>query len=198
MRYFLSPSSAHPLQLVNPRGQRLEWSQYLPTPHPTRLPALIYCHGNAGSRLDSSSSSDVAALVLPLGISLVALDFSGSGRSEGDYVSLGHYEQQDLAALVAELRQRGTTIRIGLWGTLPLHPCSPKLVRAVHGGLDRPHARRPGPLHGLPRLGLPLLLAQAAQRGARSTGRVCPLPAQDAARCRLQGGPQERGKKGGI
>jgi dienelactone hydrolase len=49
-------------------------------------------------------------------ISVVAFDFSGSGNSDGQYVSLGYYEQDDLEAVVAYLRKNDQTTRIGLWG----------------------------------------------------------------------------------
>lgn len=35
-------------------------------------------------------------VLLDRGINLVAFDFSGSGLSEGEYVSLGFYESQDV------------------------------------------------------------------------------------------------------
>lgn len=36
------------------------------------------------------------SLALTLGATLVAFDFAGSGRSGGEYVSLGYYERDDL------------------------------------------------------------------------------------------------------
>ena len=36
--------------------------------------------------------------------------------SEGDYVSLGHYEKDDLSAVVDFLRQSGRVSTLGLWG----------------------------------------------------------------------------------
>jgi len=55
-------------------------------------------------------------VLLPMDISVVAFDFSGSGNSEGEYVSLGYFEQQDLTTLVEHLRVTDSTTRIGLWG----------------------------------------------------------------------------------
>ena len=40
----------------------------------------------------------------------------GSGRSQGDYVTLGAHEVDDLEAAVAHLRQDGITGTVGLWG----------------------------------------------------------------------------------
>lgn len=42
--------------------------------------------------------------LLPIGISVVAVDFCGSGLSDGDYVTLGWFERIDLKAAVDFLR----------------------------------------------------------------------------------------------
>ena len=49
-------------------------------------------------------------------ITVLALDFSGCGRSEGDYISLGHYEQDDVKTAIKYLRSEGRTSLIGIWG----------------------------------------------------------------------------------
>jgi len=100
-------------ELVNKRGQKLVCSQYYGLKHRKQMPVVINCHGNAGCRLDASEATRV---LLPMGISVVCFDFSGSGNSEGEYVSLGFYEQDDLATVVEYLRSNNTTTRIGLWG----------------------------------------------------------------------------------
>lgn len=70
----------------------------------------LHFSGNAGCRLDAD---DVIRLLLPTGISVVSFDCAGSGISEGEYVSLGFYEQHDLATVVNHLRNNGQTTRIG-------------------------------------------------------------------------------------
>ena len=40
----------------------------------------------------------------------------GSGWSEGDYVTLGKREQDDLEVAIQYLRSSGTVTTIGLWG----------------------------------------------------------------------------------
>lgn len=59
---------------------------------------------------------DAVQTLLQYNICVLAFDFSGSGLSEGDFVSLGFYEKQDVAAIVEHLRKMGTVSRIGLWG----------------------------------------------------------------------------------
>ncbi len=90
---------------------------------------------------------------MPYYITVLTLDFSGSGLSEGvrltsvfglhmvdiifapslapnntyrvtfhsqGYVSLGHFEKDDLKTVVNHLRNSGKTSRIGLWGRYSL------------------------------------------------------------------------------
>ena len=43
-------------------------------------------------------------------------DFSGSGVSEGDYVSLGVFETEDTLCVIDWLKSSGKVSHIGLWG----------------------------------------------------------------------------------
>ncbi|KAF9664307.1 hypothetical protein SADUNF_Sadunf16G0004700 [Salix dunnii] len=79
----------------------------------TLLPCVIYCHGNSGCRADGN---EAAVILLPSNITVFALDFSGSGLSDGDYVSLGWHERDDLKVVVSYLRSNKQISRIGLWG----------------------------------------------------------------------------------
>mmetsp|Transcript_140668 Transcript_140668/g.262464 ORF Transcript_140668/g.262464 Transcript_140668/m.262464 type:complete len:479 (+) Transcript_140668:97-1533(+) len=74
---------------------------------------VIYCHGNCSSRMEAI---EVVPLLLPRNISVFCLDFSGSGRSDGEYISLGYHEQQDLRVAIDHLRGSGQFAAIGLWG----------------------------------------------------------------------------------
>jgi alpha/beta superfamily hydrolase len=56
------------------------------------------------------------AHLLSLGVSVVAFDFAGSGKSDGEFVSLGYYEQEDLQTVVHYLRSSGEVSAIALWG----------------------------------------------------------------------------------
>ncbi|XP_058113040.1 uncharacterized protein LOC131256047 isoform X3 [Magnolia sinica] len=103
------------LELQNGRGHTLKCSHYIPSPFPesTPLPCVIYCHGNSGCRADAN---DVAVILLPSNITVFTLDFSGSGLSDGDYVSLGWHEKDDLRTVVSYLRSDPKNSCIGLWG----------------------------------------------------------------------------------
>ena len=72
---------------------------------------MIYCHGNSWCRADAN---EVAVVLLPSNITVFALDFSGSGPSDGDYVSLGWHEKEDLKCAVSFLRTNKQVSRIDL------------------------------------------------------------------------------------
>ena len=77
------------------------------------MPVVIYLHGNASNKKEGEDSAD---LLLPQGINVFSFDFSGCGNSDGDWVSLGLKEQDDLAAVIDYLKQTDTFSTIGLWG----------------------------------------------------------------------------------
>ncbi|XP_020100396.1 uncharacterized protein LOC109718539 isoform X2 [Ananas comosus] len=66
-----------------------------------------------GCRADAN---EAAVILLPSNITLFTLDFSGSGLSGGDYVSLGWHEKDDLKVVVSHLRSDKKVSCIGLWG----------------------------------------------------------------------------------
>lgn len=105
------------LQLINDRGQRLECSHFCPlvaagAPLPCQ-PCVVYLHGNCSCRLEAV---DTLPLLLPRGMTVFAVDLSGSGLSEGEYISLGYYEEQDVRVVVQYLRSLGWVSSVALWG----------------------------------------------------------------------------------
>ncbi|KAL3626199.1 hypothetical protein CASFOL_029748 [Castilleja foliolosa] len=103
------------LEVVNSRGDVLKCSHYMPItpPEGIKLPCVIYCHGNSGCRTDAS---EAAVILLPSNITIFTLDFSGSGLSGGEHVTLGWNEKDDLRAVVDYLRADGNVSLVGLWG----------------------------------------------------------------------------------
>ena len=55
-------------------------------------------------------------MLLPQNITVFAFDFSGCGHSEGDYISLGWHEKDDLTRVIEHLRKTEKVSLIGLWG----------------------------------------------------------------------------------
>lgn len=70
-------------------------------------------HGNSSSRLEAL---EAVPYLLPSNITLFCFDFAGCGLSEGEYISLGWYERDDLAMIVEYLRKERKVSTIGLWG----------------------------------------------------------------------------------
>ncbi|KAI3948199.1 hypothetical protein MKX01_014798 [Papaver californicum] len=103
------------LEVKNSRGDVLQCSHYMPLviPEGITLPCVIYCHGNSGCRADAS---EAAIILLPSYTTVFTLDFSGSGLSGGEHVTLGWNEKDDLQAVVNYLRSDGNVSCIGLWG----------------------------------------------------------------------------------
>jgi len=61
----------------------------------------VYCHGNAGNKMEGLVAADV---LIPAGMDLLAFDFSGCGNSEGQWVTLGWKETDDLRAVLQWLK----------------------------------------------------------------------------------------------
>ncbi|CEL97883.1 unnamed protein product [Vitrella brassicaformis CCMP3155] len=104
------------INLKGSRGLTLKCSHFEPVQEERpaeKLPCVIYLHGNCSSRLEALTSLSV---LLPNHITVFAFDFSGSGQSEGEYISLGYWERDDVAAVVSYLRESNRTTCIGLWG----------------------------------------------------------------------------------
>jgi len=100
-----------------PDRSMLKCSHFKPEPKdgemPLRRPCVIFLHGNAASRMEGLC---IIKTVLAASADLFLFDFGGSGLSEGEYVSLGHFEKEDLEAVVNRLRHSDHVSSIGLWG----------------------------------------------------------------------------------
>ncbi|GIL83651.1 hypothetical protein Vretimale_10449 [Volvox reticuliferus] len=110
------PGIREDLTLTNKRGLLLQCSHYLPKHvrgKDGRLPCVIYCHCNSGSRRDAE---EAICVLIPCGVSVFTLDFAGSGLSEGQWVTLGAEEVDDVATVVEYLRGEGKVSTLGLWG----------------------------------------------------------------------------------
>merc|ERR1719422_1796560 len=77
------------------------------------LPCVVYMHGNSSCRLEAC---ELLPLVLSTGATLFAFDFSGCGLSEGEYITLGYLEKDDLQEVVNFLRASGKVSTVAFWG----------------------------------------------------------------------------------
>jgi alpha/beta superfamily hydrolase len=102
--------------MPNKNNDMLQCSHYEPLEEERiakSLPCVIYMHGNCSSRLEGI---EPAKVLLPMDVTVFTFDFSGCGRSEGDWVTLGHKEQDDLQTVIDYLKSTGRVSLIGLWG----------------------------------------------------------------------------------
>lgn len=102
------------LQLKNPRNYTLQCSHfYEKNKDVSAQPCVVYLHTNLGSRVEALG---VLHVLLPLGVTVFCFDCAGSGLSEGEYVSLGYWEKEDLACVLTYLRCLNPSRQIALWG----------------------------------------------------------------------------------
>ena len=96
------------------RSLNLQCSHWEPVERTAvRIPVVIYMHGNASARVEVLPQLTV---LLALGVAVFAFDFAGSGKSDGENVSLGYYEREDLMCVVAHLRATDVVSTVALWG----------------------------------------------------------------------------------
>lgn len=76
-------------------------------------PCLVYSHSQAGNRLEGLPLLEYCGA---RNMSLLLFDFPGCGKSQGEYVSLGWFESQDLGLVISEARKRFFLDVIILWG----------------------------------------------------------------------------------
>jgi pimeloyl-ACP methyl ester carboxylesterase len=104
-----------PIAFKNRRNQMLIGSFYTSRSFDTepRHCCVVYLHGNIGSQKEGRF---LVPYVAPRGISVYCFDFSGSGLSGGDFVSLGHFEHQDVLDSLAFLNRQFKVTEFVLWG----------------------------------------------------------------------------------
>ena len=104
------------LTLINKRNLKLYCSFWEPVDEERKfpkLPCVVYLHGNASSRAEIFPE---LYYLLSSDITVFAFDFSGCGKSEGEYISLGWYERDDVECVINYLRGTNRVATIGLWG----------------------------------------------------------------------------------
>jgi pimeloyl-ACP methyl ester carboxylesterase len=99
---------------MNSKGFVLQCSYWEPKAQAAEPPpCVIYLHGNSSCRLEATEVLDAC---LGFGLTVFAFDFAGSGHSEGNFVSLGHFEQEDLQVVADFLLDTGVASTLGVWG----------------------------------------------------------------------------------
>lgn len=106
----------HPMRIENPRGQQLIGSLYHSADVQDLLsggPCVIYMHGNASSQLEGQF---LVPNFCRHHVYVFCFDFAGCGCSDGEYVSLGYYEEQDTKFLIQMLKSAFNLGPFVLWG----------------------------------------------------------------------------------
>ena len=127
----------HDYELINKRGNLIKCS-FLEHEISTRLdylmPVVIYLHGNSSSRIEGFRN---APDLLKNGINIVMFDFAGCGLSEGEYITLGWNEKDDVKLIIDFVEKLPGVSNIGLWGrsmgaaTTMFYAHSDKRIKAI-------------------------------------------------------------------
>ena len=102
--------------LISSEGYIMKCSFIEPTDkyRPTfEMPVVLYLHGNSSSRLEGLNNLEV---LLKYNINLFVIDFPGCGLSEGEYISLGYHEKNDVKIIVDFIENLPGVSKIGIWG----------------------------------------------------------------------------------
>ena len=102
--------------VLSKRGYLMECSFFradLSKRIPYIRPVVIYLHGNSSSRMEGAK---MLFFLLNKGIDLFVFDFPGCGKSEGEYISLGYYEKEDVRSIVDFIEKFPGVGKIGIWG----------------------------------------------------------------------------------
>ncbi|OHS95931.1 Clan SC, family S9, unassigned serine peptidase [Tritrichomonas foetus] len=104
-----------PLNLTNTRDQNIVASLYYSTEmNPLGGgPCLIYLHGNASSQIEGQF---LVPNVCKYNVFMLCFDFAGCGMSDGEYISLGWFEKQDVEWMMKILKLSFNLSPFILWG----------------------------------------------------------------------------------
>lgn len=102
-----------PVNFPNARGYNLVGSYYAPIEKIADPSCIIYLHGNASCQLEGTF---LVNIFCPAGVSVLCFDSCACGHSEGEYISLGYFESDDVSSAIALLRVQYGIHRIALWG----------------------------------------------------------------------------------
>ena len=103
-------------EIINKRFQKIMcsfWEPFDEERESSLLPCVIYLHGNSSSRCEAYQ--EISYLLIK-NMTVFSFDFCGCGKSEGDYISLGYYEKDDVKCIIEYLQKSKKVGKIALWG----------------------------------------------------------------------------------
>lgn len=99
---------------VNTKRDLRIYASFYEAPKPAKgNPVVFYLHGNASNQLEGRFC---VSLFVPVGVHVCCFDFIGCGASEGDYITLGHYEVDDTKSVIDQVCQTFKCTKYALWG----------------------------------------------------------------------------------
>ncbi|EKX45900.1 hypothetical protein GUITHDRAFT_138727 [Guillardia theta CCMP2712] len=100
-------------ELKNRSQMSIACSHYFPIAGQAKksIPCVVYLHGNSGCRLEADELADD---FLSTGISFFSVDFAGCGVSDGNIVTLGYREREDLEAILDYLKDDSCVSNVAL------------------------------------------------------------------------------------
>lgn len=104
-----------PLSLVNRHGEEIIGTLYKSVNFECeqRHCCVLYLHGNIGSQMEGRF---LVRHLCPRSVSVFCFDFSGSGHSGGEFVTLGYHEHDDVVDVVDLLANGFGFSDFALWG----------------------------------------------------------------------------------
>lgn len=104
-----------PVELRNRHGFKIVGSLYRSMKFETEdvHHCVIYLHGNVGSQREGRT---IVPWLVPNGVSVFCFDFTGSGNSEGQYITLGITETEDVLDVIEFLTTQMELTDFILWG----------------------------------------------------------------------------------
>jgi len=80
-------------------------------------PVIVVVHGSEGNRAHPAERMlGIAKDLVSHGYSILMFDMRGHGESEGEHISAGYYEKNDVLGAIDYIRQRDTESKIGVLG----------------------------------------------------------------------------------
>jgi alpha/beta superfamily hydrolase len=99
--------------LPNPEGLELHCT-YLRELAGKPRPVLVYLHGNGGNK--SEGEGWIGETCFQYGMDLFTFDFSSCGNGDGEWVTMGLKEKEDLKTVVAWLSNDQNVSGVMIWG----------------------------------------------------------------------------------
>ncbi|CAD8097407.1 unnamed protein product [Paramecium sonneborni] len=100
------------ITIMNRQGHELKCSFFQIKPIISDC-CIIYCHGFNGCRVEGVKYAHAAALY---NLNFCIFDFQGCGQSQGDLITFGYLEQNDITCIILEIKKKFQQNQFILWG----------------------------------------------------------------------------------